>query len=107
MKERHLADFDIAGFTYCDGVDVFCELKIGTELILQAEPENRFDARAVAIYYKETKIGYIPKSENKIISQFLNLGHLDLFEVKINQISPENHTENQIGVLVRIREKKI
>jgi hypothetical protein len=105
MISRHFANFNIAGYTYYDGVDVFYELKIGTELNFKAEPENQFDAYAVAIYFNETKLGYIPKGQNKEISQFLNLGYTDLFEVKINKISMETHTERQIGVLVRIREK--
>jgi hypothetical protein len=52
-------------------------------------------------------LGYIPRGENKLISQFLNLGYTDLFEVKINRVSPEAHPEKQIGVQVKIREKKV
>jgi hypothetical protein len=105
MNDRHFSNFNIAGFTYYDGVDVFYDLKIGTELHLKAEPKNCFDAYAVAIYYNETKLGYIPKGENKEISKFLNLGHTSLFEMKINQISMETHTERQVGVLVRIKKR--
>jgi hypothetical protein len=107
MSYRHFANFSIAGFSYYDGVDVFQELKIGSELRLVAEPDNRFDPYAVVIYYKDTKLGYIPRDENKIISQFLNLGYTDLFEIKINRVSPATHPEKQIGVQVRIREKKV
>jgi hypothetical protein len=106
MNDRHFANFHIAGFTYYDGVDVFYELKIGTELKLKAEPENQFDAYAVAIYYKETKLGYIPRGENKEISKFLNCGYTDIFEVKICRITSETHTEQQICVQVKIRIKK-
>jgi hypothetical protein len=105
MKERHLLSCGIAGFTYYDGVDVYNDLKIGTELILEAEPSNRYDADAVAIYYKTTKLGYIPKDENCLISQFLNLGYNDIFEVKINRISAEAHPEKQISIQIRIRKK--
>ncbi|MDR1895764.1 MAG: HIRAN domain-containing protein, partial [Prevotellaceae bacterium] len=102
----HFATFDIAGFTYYDGIDVFYDLKIGTELNLKAEPTNPFDPYAVIIYYKTTKLGYIPRGENKAISRFLNLGYTELFEVKINRIAPDEHTEQQVGVIVRIRERK-
>jgi hypothetical protein len=51
MNDRHFSNFNIAGFTYYDGVDVFYDLKIGTELQLKVEPSNRLDAYAVAIYY--------------------------------------------------------
>ena len=103
MNDRHFADFHIAGFTYYNGVDVFEYLKIGKALLLKAEPQNRFDPHAVAIYYKDEKIGFVPAEKNEMLSKFLNLGHTDLFEAKISQVSPEAHPEKQIRVVVRIR----
>jgi hypothetical protein len=106
MNDRHFATFHIAGFTYYNGVDVFENLKIGTNLTLHAEPENRHDPNAVVIYYEEKPIGYVPRDHNKLLSKFLNLGYLDLFETKINQLSPEAHPEHQVRVIVRIKEKE-
>ena len=106
MNERYFADFHIAGFTFCDGIDVFQELKVGTELTLKAEPENRFDPYAVAIYFNETKLGYIPKEKNEEISKFLNLGYSQLFEAHINRVTAESYPEGQIGVVVRIAKRK-
>ena len=103
MNDRHFANFYIAGFTYYDGVDVFENFKIGAELLLKAEPENPFDPNAVAIYYHDTKLGYVPRSENELLRKFLNLGYTNLFEAKINQFVPEAHPEKQIRVIVRIR----
>ena len=105
MKDRHFANFHIAGFTYYNGVDVFENLKIGVQLWLKAEPENRFDPHAVAIYYRDEKLGFVPRSENELLSKFLNLGYSDLFEAKISQVSPEATPEKQVRVVVRIREK--
>ena len=104
MNDRHFATFHIAGFTYYNGVDVFEHLKIGQELLLKAEPENRFDPNAVAIYYEDVKLGFVPTEKNELLRKFLNLGHSDLFEVKISQVSPDAHPEKQIRVVVRIRE---
>ena len=84
---------------------MFEDLKIGRELLLKAEPENRYDPEAVAIYYQDDKLGFVPRGENKAISKFLNLGYTDLFEVKISQIVPEAHPEKQVRVVVRIKEK--
>jgi hypothetical protein len=105
MNDRHFSNFSLAGFTYYDGIEVFQELKVGTLLTMKAEPENKYDPNAVAIYYGDKKLGFIPKEENKLIFQFLTLGHTDLFETRINRISPESHPEKQVGVLVRINEK--
>jgi hypothetical protein len=93
-------------YTYYDGVDVFNELKIGTELYFIAEPDNKFDECAVAIYYNEYKLGYVPQNKNKYISKFLNFGHDDLFQIKINKISPSEHPEQQISVVVKIKNKE-
>jgi hypothetical protein len=102
MKDRHFANFHIAGFTYYEGVDVFEHLKIGAQLSLMAEPENQFDPNAVAIYYQDAKLGFVPRDENELLRKFLNLGYTDLFEVKISQITPDAHPEKQVRVVVRI-----
>ena len=99
-----LASFNLAGFMYYDGVEVFNELKIGTELRFVPEPENRHDEYAVAIYLNDTKLGFVPRGENKIISKLLHIGH-DVFTVKINRLSPEEHPNNQVGVVVRVKGK--
>ena len=106
MLDRHYDNFNIAGFTYYDGVDVFGELKIGTELQFVPEPENKFDESAVALYYKDYKLGYVPKCKNCELSKFLNYGHADLFEIKINRVSPSDHPEQQVSVVVKITDKR-
>jgi len=88
---------------------VFNELKIGTQLFFAIEPDNIHDPNAVAIHFyssnleKNTKLGYIPRDKNKEISQFLNCGYNNIFEILINRIVPEEHTEKQISVIVRIK----
>jgi len=106
---RTFSTFHIAGFTYWEGVDVFNELKIGTQLFFATEPDNIHDPNAVAIYFysskleKNTKLGYIPRDKNKEISQFLNCGYKNIFEILINRIVNEEHPEKQISVTVRIK----
>jgi hypothetical protein len=107
MINRHFLTSHIAGFAYYNGIDVIENLKIGTALTLKAEPTNPHDHNAVAIYYADTLLGYIPAGENERISQFLQLGYTDLFEIKINRVSLEAHPEKQIGIVIRIQEKKL
>jgi HIRAN domain. len=105
MVNQHYATFHIAGFTYWDGLEVFEELKVGTELTIEAEPDNRHDPNAVKILFNETMLGYIPRDENEAISKFLQLGYSKLFSIRINRITPEAHTEKQISVTVKINKK--
>ena len=102
MEKKFLKHFNIAGLTYWDAVDVFNELAIGKELQLQAEPDNKYDPEAVAIYYGESKLGYIPRKMNITISTLLQCGYKDIFDVRINRLAPDGHPEEQIGVVVRV-----
>lgn len=106
MKRRHFTHFHVAGFTYWDGSLIFKELEIGTKLKLVIDKDNKFDAYAVALYYKEYKLGYIPRGENKEIYKFCEQGYQEIFEVVINRISPEETPEEQIGVVVFLKEKE-
>lgn len=104
MKRRHFTNFDIAGFTYWDGALAFQELSIGTELYFKREEDNKFDPYAVAIYYKDYKLGFIPRNMNKDISKFCEQGYADIFEVRINRIAPDENPEDQIGVIVYLKQ---
>ena len=104
MTDKHFSHFHLAGFSYYDGVAVFNELKIGSLLRMVAEPDNQHDPYAVMLYYNDTKLGYVPRGCNQDIAKMLNLGHTDLFEARINRISPEADPEKQLGVVVWIKE---
>lgn len=101
---RHLSHFNIAGFTYWEGCVAIQELKIGSRLRLVREADNKFDPYAVALYFEEHKLGFIPQDENQFISQFLDLGYTDMFDVRVQRLSPDTHPEKQVGVVVFIKE---
>lgn len=104
-NKRHLANFHIAGFGYWDGAEAFEQLKIGTLLELRREPDNRFDAYAVAIWFGEYKLGFIPRDENREISKYLEIGYGDIYETRIIRLSPQEHTEQQVEVTVKIKNR--
>ena len=101
---RHLSHFNIAGFTYWEGCIAFQKLKVGSQLRLVREADNKFDPHAVALYFGEHKLGFIPQDENQFISQFLDLGYTDMFDVRVQRLSPDTHPEKQVGVVVFIKE---
>lgn len=102
MKKEHLSHFDIAGFTYYDGVQAFKNLSIGTKLRLKLDKENKYDPRAVAIYFENHKLGYVPRSENRIFYKLFSVGLHKFIEVRIQRISKEAHPENQISVVAHL-----
>ncbi|MCH5329928.1 MAG: HIRAN domain-containing protein [Alistipes sp.] len=99
---RHFINFSIAGFSYWEGCLVLGELKPGAKLELVYEEENKYDPCAVAIYYGDYKLGFVPRSQNQLLSKFLELGYDDLFDARVQRVSPEEHPEQQVGVIIFI-----
>jgi len=66
----------IAGFQYYQGDKVWPQLAQGQQITLQREPTNTFDVRAVAVYWEQQKLGFIPRLDNAAISQLLNRGEI-------------------------------
>lgn len=51
----------IAGVKFQVGAaDILAEMDLSAELELRPEPENKYDPNAVAIYYQENNVGYVP-----------------------------------------------
>lgn len=102
-RKTHLANFRIAGFTYWDGPEAWDHLHIGTKLQLVREADNAFDPYAVAIYFEDFKLGFVPRDDNHDISKFLDMGWDNLYEVRIQKLDPAAHTEHQVEVIVYIK----
>lgn len=104
--DKYVGHFNIAGFTYWEGCLVVQGLQVGMPLRLVREAENKFDPHAVAIYYEDYKLGYVPRSDNVMISQFLDLGYTDIFDLRVQRISLDAHPEKQVGVVLFLKEAK-
>ena len=103
---RHFDYFHLAGFAYYDGLDVVNELRLGQKVELVREIDNPCDHDAVAIYYKDKKLGYIPASHNQQISTLLFYGHGDIFEARIQMVNIETPPERQFRIVVKVRDNR-
>ena len=99
-------NFDIAGFSYWDGALVLCDLKPGKKVRLEREEDNKFDPYAVAIWYGENKLGFIPRDMNHEMSKFLEMGYEDIFDARIQRVAPEEHPEHQVSVIIYLNRNK-
>ncbi len=106
MKRLYIDDFFISGLRYYDAIMVWEQLKIGTRLRLEQEPNNPHDEWAVAIYLGEYHLGYIPRRSNGFIARLLRQGYDDLFEIYINQICPDEDPNQQISVVLYLLPKE-
>ena len=83
-----LFDSYVAGTTHIKDETVFDEIKIGDKLILQREPENRFDENAILVLDdKNRKLGYIPEKDNIVFARLMDAGKYLI--AKIDRIEPK------------------
>ena len=103
FKECHLA-----GRQYYDVDEVWEELHVGTVLKLERQADNHYDKNAIqVIYVRESDnepflLGYVPRSDNEILSKLFDSGWNDLFDCRISKISPNVQYEDQIHFTLRI-----
>lgn len=64
----------LAGFQYYAGKQVWDELKVGEALTLIREPDNAHDPQAIRVEWRGIKLGYVPRTGNQTIAQFLDRG---------------------------------
>ena len=76
------------------------------KLKLVREADNQFDPYAVAVYFGEFKLGFVPRNNNREISKYLDMGMDDIYEARIQRISPDEHPENQIEVILYIKNQR-
>ena len=105
---KQIEQFEIKSFMYHDGCLVLDQLRPGMKLDIEPEFDNPYDPNALALYYDEQRVGYIPREHNWVPSQLVRFGHADALEVRILQVAPEKHPSSQVRAalyVVDAREK--
>jgi len=62
--------FYIAGYQYYKGSTL--ALQVEDILQMKREKNNKYDAKAIALFFKGVKVGFVPQRENGIISSLLD-----------------------------------
>jgi len=93
-----LQQSSLAGFQFYQGEALWEQLEEGQSLILKREPENRYDERAVAVYWQHQKLGYVPRIDNAAISQLMDRG--EPLSARIDQLKQSRNPWKRIGLIV-------
>ena len=95
-----LFDSYIAGTSYIKDETVFDDIKEEDKLILQREPENRFDENAILVLdLQKRKLGYIPEKDNIVFARLMDAGKYLI--AKINKIDRKGtYTKISIGIFL-------
>lgn len=88
MKEvdrRMITDFAepymqcvVAGTQFIEDQSIFYKFEVNDMLTIRHE-ENKYDENAVAIYFKDYKIGYVPRKQNADLAKILKTGWEKIF----------------------------
>lgn len=89
----------VRGFQYYDGPKIIDNINKSGLTELVREPNNKYDKRAIAVYFDGNKLGYIPKESNKTISILMDTELLE-FHAEISHIEPNASDWEKIFVVV-------
>lgn len=95
-----LLEGTVAGWGWHDGDSIWTMLKPGKKLRLVREASNKHDKLAVALYFSNTKIGYIPKKDNAKIAELIDNGKGHQLQARI--VSAKMDGESEVTVTFNI-----
>ena len=81
-KEIVLIEVSVAGYQFYQGKKVEKKIKIGDLLELRPQFNNKYDENAIEVYYEYTKLGYVPRIDNTVITSLLRNGKKIFARVK-------------------------
>ena len=73
---RHVYELDVAGSHLPERQKAVLAANLGQVVELRREPDNTYDANAVAVYLADQQLGYVPATEAPAIAAFLDRGEL-------------------------------
>ena len=100
QKRYLLNKFSVAGFCFYEGPNLLAKMQLGDTLMMNPNANNIEDEYAVELYYNDTMIGHIPRSDNKHIFRLLEQ-EKDLV-CTVRQINPDEETWQMCKVKVEM-----
>ncbi|MCU7930827.1 MAG: HIRAN domain-containing protein [Candidatus Thiodiazotropha sp. (ex Codakia rugifera)] len=95
-----LQESPLAGFQYHRAPAIWPFLRVGEQLSLRREPSNPHDRYAIAVWFKNEHLGYIPRRENRTIAKLLDRG--ELLETRIVRLLEEENPWRKIRFRVEM-----
>lgn len=86
-QKVYLLQCFVRGFQYYEGPKIINQINKSGLLEMVREPNNQFDSCAIALFFNNQKIGFIPMESNEILSVLLDTKLLNL-QAEITHIEP-------------------
>ncbi|MET0069781.1 MAG: HIRAN domain-containing protein [Candidatus Thiodiazotropha sp.] len=84
-----LQESPLAGFQYHRAAAIWPFLRVGEPLHLKREPSNPHDRYAIAVWFRNEHLGYIPRRENRTLARLLDQG--EQLETRIVRLLEEEN----------------
>jgi hypothetical protein len=95
-----IQESSIAGFQFHEGQAVWQSLAVGNDLRLVRESSNAHDSNAVAVYFGEHKLGYVPRAENNAVAQMIDRG--ERLHAKISQLGQSSDPWERVRITISL-----
>jgi len=82
-----MKSYSIVGMNYQKSEQFIELLPPGTPVTLVREPTNQYDANAIAVWIDGRKVGFIPKKQNGVLSQFIDQAGKPLKDIDLQERS--------------------
>jgi hypothetical protein len=69
-----LQESPLAGYQYHRASAIWPFLQVGEKLHLKREPCNPHDPYAVAVWFRNEHLGYVPRRENRTLAKLMDQG---------------------------------
>ncbi|MCP3671442.1 MAG: HIRAN protein [Gammaproteobacteria bacterium] len=99
-KRILIQESPIAGIQYHRAEAVWPFLRTGETLHLKREPQNRYDRNAISVWFRNEKLGYVPRRENTTLAQMID--HRQQLEGQIIRLAEDNNPWQRIRISVSL-----
>jgi hypothetical protein len=99
-----LQESPLAGYQYHRASGIWPFLRVGEVLRLRREPANPHDPNAIAVWYKNEHLGYVPRRENRTLAQMMDRG--ERLEARIVRLLEDENPWRRIRFRVDLKPER-
>lgn len=98
-QKVYLLQSFVAGFRFYKGMELLPHMQEQDIVELRRNPQNEHDDFAVAVYWQQEMIGYVPAASNEVIARLIDAKALSLVAV-ITHLEPKAKPWENVAIAV-------
>ena len=106
-RKIYLQQFFVAGFRHYKGMEILLYMEDNDLLELRREPQNEHDDCAIALYWQQEKIGYIPAELNEMLAKLLDAQALPLLGMITHLNREVKPWENVVAAVYFLQDESV